>query len=241
MPAIPVALLESVGFQRFAEGQIDVDGAAWRAVGRGQGAGGQRAQVAQHHVRRVGRRYGRVNRPADVVAVHLDLVDGLVGPAAAQFRRPVGGQHQQRDVGVVSLNDGRVEVGRGRARRAEQGHRLPRSQGQPQGKETGAALVEVAIDANSRLGGKGQGQRRGARAGGQTHSPQPTAGQLVDEDRCPVRVRIGAQLHVQFSPLLRPARRAWAGTSAPSRPIHAPAMSRRRCPPRRRARRGRVG
>ena len=45
-----------------------------------------------------------------------DLVGGLVGAGAAQPRRPVGGDDDQRHAGVGGLEHGRVQVGRPRCR-----------------------------------------------------------------------------------------------------------------------------
>ncbi len=211
-----------------------------QTIGRSAGPRGQRAQVAQHQGGIIRLRRGGFHRPAHVIAEHLDLIDCLVGPAAAQLRRPVGRQHQQRDVSVVGLNDGRMEVGRGRARRANQRHRPFRGLGQAQGKEARAAFIQVAINPHRRLRGKGQRQRRRAGAGGDAHCLQAAAGQLFDEDRHPPGIGVRAQVHLTAPPR-HPARPASAEISAPSPPTPAPAGSRERCPPRRRARRDRAG
>ena len=114
-------------------------GPAARARRRSGAPGPAAARRARR--RRRGRRpsgsgAGRRRRPrgcrprrtsAPRIAVELELVDRLAGADPAQLRRPVGGEHDQRHAGLVGLDDGGVEVGRRRARGAEDRRRRARS------------------------------------------------------------------------------------------------------------------
>jgi hypothetical protein len=84
--------------------------------------------------------------------VEVDLVDRLVGPGPAQLGRPVGGQDDQRDGGVVGLDDRRVHVDRGRPRRRH--HRDVPAGGlrQAERQEAAGALVDAHVQAQPSLG-----------------------------------------------------------------------------------------
>ena len=108
--------------QRLAPGQVEVDRPGpGLALGRGQRPAGDGAVVEQAVV--VGLMGADFAEPAHRGAEELDLVDRLAGADPAQLRRPVGAQHDQRQRRFVGLADGRVVVGGGRARGAEQRHR----------------------------------------------------------------------------------------------------------------------
>ena len=82
--------------QRLAPGQVEVDRSRTRlAASSPPGPAGDRAVVEQTLV--VGLVCADFAEPAHGVAVELDLVDRLPGADAAQLRRPVGGQRDQRD------------------------------------------------------------------------------------------------------------------------------------------------
>ena len=85
----------------------------------------RRAVVEQARV--VGRRDAQLAEPAHRAAVELELVDRLPRAAAAQLRRAVGGQHDQRHPCLVGLGDGGVDVRAGRARGRERRPRARRS------------------------------------------------------------------------------------------------------------------
>ncbi len=104
------------GDQRVPQRQVQVHRPGEAAVrpGRGRpGPAGQRPPVRVHPG--AGFRHPRLSEPADRPAVEFQLVNGLVGAGAAQLGRPVGGQHQQGDAGLVRLDHRRVEVGCRRA------------------------------------------------------------------------------------------------------------------------------
>jgi hypothetical protein len=97
---------------------------------------------------------------ADGVDVHgaheraedAEVVGGLVGVGAAQARRTVGGDDDEPDIGMSGLEDGWVQVGDGRARRAD--HRRGRAGlGQAEGEEACGPLVDAGVQAEvPRLG-----------------------------------------------------------------------------------------
>jgi hypothetical protein len=61
---------------------------------------------------------------------------------------------------VVRFEDGGVEVGGGRPRRAQHEPGPARRLGGPEGEECSGALVEVHVHAHALVGGEGEGQRR---------------------------------------------------------------------------------
>ena len=226
--------------ERLAEGRVQVDRSRRQSPGRGCRARDQRLEVAQRQLRRLRFRQRQVHRPEYLVAIQLHLVDGLVRAAVAQLRRAVGGDHQQRHPGHARLDDGREEVGRRRAARRQQGGRPVGCLADAQREIGGAALVQVAPDAQHRMGGKGQHERRRARAGRQANVLHAGSRQRLGDGAGPYGRRIGARAGVHGFPP-PPAPPASAGTSTPSPPTPCPARSRRRCPPRRRARRAAPG
>jgi hypothetical protein len=72
-------------------------------------AAGQLADPAQPHRRRVVR--ADLEEPLRRRPVQLDLIDRLPSADAAQLRRAVGGQDDQRDAGLGGLDDRRRVVG----------------------------------------------------------------------------------------------------------------------------------
>ncbi len=102
---------------------------------------GERPDESEPHRRGVGK--VDLEEPLDRVAIELQLVDRLAGADVAELRRPVGGQHHQRDAGVASLDHGRRQVRRGRARRAGDRDWRGRCLGRSEREESRAALVDV--------------------------------------------------------------------------------------------------
>ena len=83
-----------------------------------------------------------------------------------QLRRPVGGAHDQRHLGLVGLDHRGVELGRGGAARAQRRPPAARGQAEPEGDERGRPLVVEHVQRAARPVGQGQRQRRRARARG---------------------------------------------------------------------------
>ena len=113
-----------------------------------------------------------VDKPAHGVAIELDLVDGLVGPGLAKLRRAIGGEDQQRNVGVVRLDHGRVEVGRRRPGGADHRGRPPAGLADSEGGESRRALVDEDVDPDRGVVGQRQRERRGTGARGEAHVGQ---------------------------------------------------------------------
>ena len=93
----------------------------------GPSAAAANARAPERPPRRRGGGVGHagVVEPAHRPAVQVRLVDRLRRADVAQLRRPVGGQHDHRDLRQPGLDHGRVEVGRRRAARAQQDRRRP--------------------------------------------------------------------------------------------------------------------
>ena len=106
----------------------------WVADGRGVGPAGDRAEVQQAVV--VGFVGSDLAEPAHRFAVELELVDRLARTDVAELRRAVGGEHDQRHARLVGLDDGGVEVRRGRSRGAEHGGGDACGERRAQGEET---------------------------------------------------------------------------------------------------------
>ncbi len=152
------------------------------------GAAGERPHPAQALGRGLGN--AELEEPFDRVAVELELVDRLAGADVAQLRRAVGGQHDQRDAGLVGLDHGRQQVRGGRAGGAGDGHRLAARLGGTEREEAGRALVDVRPGVQPRLAGERQHDRRVARAGAGAGVLHPAAHELV-EQRADHQVAVG--------------------------------------------------
>jgi hypothetical protein len=124
-------------------------------------------------------------QPADRHTEQARLGGGLVGAGAAQLRRAVGAEDQQRHRRVVRLEDGRMQVGDGRAGGGDDGDRAAGQLGQAEGQEPRGALVHAHVQPDP-AGAVGLlqriGQRRRARAGAQDSLADPVPRELVDED-----------------------------------------------------------
>ena len=129
--------------------------------------------------------------PADGRAVEADLVDRLPGADTAQLRRPVAGEHDQRDRGLIGLADGGVEVGGGRPRRAGDRDRLAGGVRGSESQERRRALVDDARRDDPALPQQGQGDRGRARAGTDHRPLDPRARELFDQRRCECGVAVG--------------------------------------------------
>ena len=119
--------------QRFAEGEIDVYGPRRRRTRAEEGAAG-RGPGVRHHLRG-GFRRRHVHRPLGMTSVHAGLVDGLQCAPVHHLRRSIRGESQKRHRAVSRLDYRGKEVGAGRPRRADHGHRLTCGARHTQGKE----------------------------------------------------------------------------------------------------------
>src|SRR5690554_99444 len=80
--------------------------------------------------------------PADVVCVEVVLVHGLGSAAVVECGGAVGGEHDERDVGLVGFADGREVVGGGGSTGAEECDRFVGGLGDAEGEECGGAFVD---------------------------------------------------------------------------------------------------
>ena len=113
-----------VGEQRLGEAQVDVRGPVERRP---------RSQL----VGMVG-----VERRLRVAAEQVHLLDRLRRAGAAERARAVGGHRDDRHRRVAALHHRGQQLGGGRARRGDDGHRRAVAPRAPQGEEPRAALVE---------------------------------------------------------------------------------------------------
>jgi len=104
--------------------------------------------------------------------------------------RPVGGQNEQRRLGLIGFDDGRMEIGRRRARRTQQGHGRIAGPRHPQREEAGAPLVDVGIDGDPTMFGKGEREGRGTRPRRDANRTQAGPRQLVHKYPSPERIPV---------------------------------------------------
>lgn len=171
-----------------------------RGAGAGADRGGhgprQRGPDVARLAGQAGRR-GQVEGEPHRGAEDAHLVGGLVGTGAAQLVRPVGGQDEKRQPGVVRLEDGGVQVRHGGAGRGDHGHGEPRRfggggrAGEAEREEGGGALVDPHVQPQRR-GADGslvgvrrvrerESERRAATAGGEDDVAHTERGQRLDE------------------------------------------------------------
>ena len=128
-----------LGTERVAPGEVQVHRPA-PGLGLGDSPARGRAHVQESRI--VGLVGSDLAEPARRVAVQADLVDRLPGADPTQLRRAVGAEDDQRNSGFVGLDDGGMQVGRGRSARAgDHRGRAGAERGAERG-EAGAALVE---------------------------------------------------------------------------------------------------
>ena len=166
--------------ERLAPGKIEMDRARpGLAAGGGERPAGDRTEVEQPFV--IGLVRADLAEPAHRGPVDLHLVDRLPGADPAQLRRPVGGQRDQWNRGLVGLADRGVEVCCCRAGGAEHRHRCARRLRRPEREVRRGALIDDHGHVDLRLAPERHRQRGGAGAGGNDRLTQPAARQLLDE------------------------------------------------------------
>ena len=101
----------SAGKQRLAEREVEMDRSGRVATSRLHGARCRRPRVTNERV--VSNRNGHVDKPLDVAAKELDLVDRLRRAPVAQLRRSIRGQDEERDAAQARFDDCRQEIRRG--------------------------------------------------------------------------------------------------------------------------------
>ena len=165
--------------ERLAQREVEMDDAGATLEGGPVGATGERANPAQP----LGARRVRIHleEPLGGAAVQAELIDRLPGAVLAKLRRAVGGQQQQRDARLVSLDRRRQELGGRRTRRAGDRHRQARGLRQPEREEARAALIDVRVAAQAPIVREREHERRAARSGRGAGGAHPAARQLVHE------------------------------------------------------------
>src|SRR5919107_1664062 len=93
------------GEQRLAEWDVEVDWSGWVGPGHLHGARRCRTGVTNEFGPTIGN--GHIDKPFDVAAKEVNLVDRLRRAPVAQLRRTVGGQYDQRDATQTRLDDSR--------------------------------------------------------------------------------------------------------------------------------------
>ena len=167
--------------QRLAEREVQVHRPrrAARALRLGHRPRRERAPGAARRI--VG--HTGLGEPAHRPAEQVDLVDGLRRPDVVQLRRTIGGARQQRDVRVVSLDDGRVELHGGRPAGGQHDGGVSGGETEPERVEARGALVEVHVQADVGAGMQRQRERRRPRTGREHRVGDPGAHPLVDDRR----------------------------------------------------------
>ena len=169
----------TVGNQRLAEREVQVDGAGPRAKGGPDRAAGQLPQPARR--RPVGAVDSYLDEHRDGVAVELDLVYGLAGADVTELRRTVGGADDKRHARLAGLDHRGQVVGGRRPRGADQDGGPAGCLGEPEGEKAGAAFVDLREDGEASVAAEGEQQRGRAGAGGGDRSGDPAAPELLRE------------------------------------------------------------
>jgi hypothetical protein len=140
----------------------------------------------EHTPPRAGVVTGGVGRTGIVVPAHggaeeASLLDRLRRADVAQFGRPVGAAHDERDVRLVCFHDGRMEVRNRGAGRAQQDDGFATALRDPERAKCGGAFVEHDVDAHTCIAVQRQRERRRARAGRHHCAHHTGARPLVDQ------------------------------------------------------------
>ncbi len=179
-----------IGHKGFAQRDVELHRPGIGGAGPGgrrQHPAGGRAPLGVEHLKPLGARLGQAgaDRRAHLGAEVTQLLHGLVGPGAQHLVGPVGAQHDQRDPGVVGLDDGRTQVGHRGTGRHRDRDRPTAARGQADGQEAGGALVDPHVEPQpARPVGVGQGERQRcvAGTGAQHHVGHAAANEFVDDD-----------------------------------------------------------
>ncbi len=172
--------------QRFAKRQVQVHRPWPVAETHRRRARAERA----HHLERGRPLFGwsGVVELAHETAEQSGLIDGLIRPPAAQFRRAVGGQQDQRDLGLGRLDDGREPVRERAPGGTHQPHRAARGARQTEREKGGAALVQKRGEFQLGLALPRQDQRRGTRTGREHQVPHPARDQPIEQGQRPAQI-----------------------------------------------------
>ncbi len=170
------ALRVELGHERFAQRDVEVDRACVArsgSAGGGENPGDRRTPLAV-----LFDAFGEAEADggAHLAAEQPELFDGLVRTGSEQFVGAIGAEHDQRDASIVRLEHGRREVGHGGTGGHDDRDGTPRGEGQADREESGGALVDTHVQAQTScaVGGlEREGERRVARAGHSTTSRTP--------------------------------------------------------------------
>jgi len=165
--------------ERIAEWQIEVDGARRGAAGPSDRPTAHFTRVSQHSRIAIGN--SGLGKPTHVRTVKMNLVDRLPRAPFAQFRRPIGAEYDQRNVGVVGLDHCRIEIRRRRTGCAdERGGRTSRLRS-TDGKKPRGPLVDLRPTAEQSVLGGSDRKGCGARPRADADLPHARASEFIDE------------------------------------------------------------
>ena len=191
------------GFERFAEGQVQMHRPSGRAEAFADSLIHRREQRGE---RRRYAGFGQLEAPAGVAAENILLADGLVRAGFEQLEGAVSREHEHRHRVRRGFDDGWEVVGHGGAGGADEhgGHSgRPRVTERVEGRR---ALVGEHAESRFRVRGHGEGQRRRARAGGDTEKSGALPDQFLHDDRAPERacllvVHVVCRVMARMSPI----------------------------------------
>ena len=150
----PFRFERSLRDERFAEREVDVDGARGRLRSRRHRPAHDPPQMGLEKRRYL--RHGELRVPLREARVEMILVDRLGGRPVAQLGRSVGGQDNERDAALASLHDGRREVHDGGSGRTQDHRRAAARAGDPEREVRSRPLVEMEPGPDRRVGPESQ-------------------------------------------------------------------------------------
>ena len=206
------------GLQRLVEGHVEVHGSG----GRTHRVPGRTADQLDHRPRarlfqRLGRGQGQIRLVTHAIPEDAGLRDGLVGIRPAQTGRPVRGDHDEGDIGQISLDDRGEEV---RDRGPGGGQDCGRAQMTApvsNRKEPGRTLVQVHPAVDVGQGTSCQHEGRGPGTGGDLHLFQAVFGEGAKDRTGPRKIEFAAG-----HPTVTPGRPRRSRPPLPARPPAGP-------------------
>ena len=148
--------------ERLAEREVEMHRSRGRVPRLRDGAGPERGNVVEHRAGVL--RNPHLDEPAHEAPEELDLIDRLRRAGVAELGRTVRGRDDQGHARGGGFDHGGEEVRGGAPGRAHERDGAARGLGEPEGEESGRALVQR----HARLDGgaaEGDRERRRARAG----------------------------------------------------------------------------
>ena len=205
-----------LGHKGFTQRDVELDRPGVGGAGTGGGRqhpAGSRAPLGVERIEAVRDVFGQAQADggADLGAEVAELLHGLVGAGAEKFVGPVGAEHDERNAGVVGLDDRRAEVGHRGAGGHRDGNRASAAGGQSDCQVAGGALVDADVQAQ-RPGpvGVGQGERqRGVAAARAQHDvTHAAADEFVHNDPRLGRRRIHHEHRLPHHQMRVPAKKS---------------------------------